>query len=200
MSRRRPYKLATRARLTRDPPFTPESLQATIGDVLGTKYTPPGDAEAAKLCSILNQWHAWFYEAQELREFNAAAEKAAAAIETLQSALPIIGRHHQKRAEAGDVFAKWQMKAVAELYDAVKKDPARVTTGDSLPNQVRDWRWLAKVLPIDIEAAIRPTNPRYRGGRSKRGPLARIVAAVIPSLTGENVGTVAVGLQLARAR
>lgn len=200
MTPRRPYKLAKRADLLPDPPFTPEGLRETIRDALGGKYAPPGDAEAVRLCGILNSWHAWFYEAQEQRKFNESVEQAEAALKTLQAVLPIIEKHHLKKAELGDPFATWQVRAAADLDAAVNKDPKRVIHRENLPDQARDWRWLAKVLPIDIKAAIQPTNPGYRGGCSKTGPLARVTASVIPSLTGERVGVVAVALQLGKAK
>jgi hypothetical protein len=67
-----------------------------------------------------------------------------------------------------------------------------------LPNQARDWRWLAKVLPVDIETAMRSANPNYPKGHSKTGPLARILTAVIPGITGEHVTEKAIGTQLGK--
>jgi hypothetical protein len=124
---RRQYKLGQRARLNPEVPFTPDKLQRLIGDALGDRYAPPADAEAEKLCSILNHWHAWFYKAQELRDFNAAVEETKAAIEKLQVVLPVIVNHHLAQAERGDPFARWQAEAAGDLLIAVRKDPQRVT-------------------------------------------------------------------------
>jgi hypothetical protein len=194
---RKQYKLEQRARLTREPPFTPDILRELIGNALANRYAPPGPAEAQRLCSILNQRHAWFYEVQELREFNTAVDDAAAAIETLQKVLPVIGKHHLAKAEQGDVFSKWMADAAADLHRALNEDPARVTHRDPLPDRVRDWRWLAEVLPVYIDEAMRPANPHFPSGYSKGGPLTRILAAVIPLITGEtDITAVAVGNQL----
>jgi hypothetical protein len=193
---RRQYKLGQRACLSPEPPFTPDKLQRLIGDALGDRYAPPEDAEAEKLCRILNHWHAWFYKAQEQRYFNAVLEEAKAAIEKLQVVLPVIVNHHLAQAERGDPFARWQAEAAVDLLIAVREDPQRVTHHETLPEHVRDWRWLAEVLPTDIEKAMRPANPRFPPGHSKGGPVSRILQAVIPLITGESVTANAIGNQL----
>jgi hypothetical protein len=48
------------------------------------------------------------------------------------------------------------------------------------------WQWLADVLPIDFENAMRSADPNYKTGLSHNGPLARFIAAVVPSLTGQH--------------
>lgn len=193
---RRQYKLGKRVPLAQEPPLTPDKLQRLISNALGNRYAPPGAAQTERLCSILNQWHAWFYEAQELREFNKVVEEAAAAIEELQVVLPVIGNHHLAKAERGDPFARWQAEATADLLIAVRKDPQRIAQRETSPDHVRDWRWLAKVLPTDIDKAMRPTNPRFPPGHSKGGPVSRILEVVIPLITGEIVTATAIGNQL----
>jgi hypothetical protein len=190
------YKLGKRVALTPEPPLTPDKLRDLISNALGNRYVPPGAAQAERLCSILNQWHAWFYEAQKLGEFNAAVEEAAAAIEKLQTVLPVIGNHHLAKAERGDPFARGMAEATAELLIVIRKDPQRITHRDTLSDHVRDWRWLAKVLPVDIDNAMRPTNPRFPRGHSKGGPVSRILEAIIPLITGETVTAPAIGNQL----
>ena len=87
MARRTQYKLDQRDLLTAEPPFDTDRLRGLIGGASDNRYALPSDAEMVKLCNILNQWHAWFYAAQQLREINRSADEAAAAIETLQRIL-----------------------------------------------------------------------------------------------------------------
>jgi hypothetical protein len=195
-AKRRQYKLGKRVPLTPEPPLTPDKLRDLISNAVGNRYAPPGAAQTERLCSILNQWHGRFYEAQELREFNKIVEEAAAAIEKLQVILPVIGKHHLAKAERKDPFACWQAEATADLLIAIRKDPQRISQRETLPDHVRDWRWLAKVLPTDIDKAMRPTNPRFPHGHSKGGPVSRILEVVIPLITGEIVTATAIGNQL----
>lgn len=188
MTPRRPYKLGRRAQLAPDPPFTPKGLQATIGRALGRRYQPPGDTEAVKLCGILNRWHEYFYAAQEDRTLNDQLDEAEKAINTLREKLPKIIAARRSLAEAGDWFSG-RMNRHAEALLALLTDANAVgfLQRHDLPKHARDWRWLAKVLPRDIAAAVRPTNPHYRGGRSREGPLVRVLAAIIPDITGEDM-------------
>ena len=78
----------------------------------------------------------------------------------------------------------------------MNKDPARIAHRESLPDQARDWRWLADALPVDISNAMRPANPRWPSGYSKSGPLTRILAAIIPRVSGEHPSAIAIGNHL----
>jgi hypothetical protein len=62
------------------------------------------------------------------------------------------------------------------------------------------WQWLANVLPIDFEIAMRSTNRNYKTGLSHNGPLARFIAAVVPSLTGQHPTPDSVATQLKKLR
>ncbi len=193
---RAPYRLQQRDMLSADPPFTPETLRTILVDALGDRYAPPGDAETATLCGILNQWHQWFYHAQEARKFNALIAKAQAALDTLAETVPEVLDELRKRDQGRDPFLSRQMRQTQALAAYLQRNGRGFLQPDDLPDQVTDWRWLAKVLPADIETCLQPSNPGYRGGITKTGPLARILEAVIPCLTGEQVTAAAVGTQL----
>jgi hypothetical protein len=202
VSRREPYKLSGRATLSDKPPFTPLELHEVLAKALGTRYRPPNDPELVEFCRVLNTWHAWFYAAQEARAHNELIDQAKQMIDTLTLIVPKIRdrlRRDFKASGGNDPFNVWQLqsadKAVAFLADP---DCTRFLHHDELPNQARDWRWLAEVLPVDIETAMRSANPHYPNGHSKTGPLARILSAVIPGITGEHVTAKAIGTQLGK--
>jgi hypothetical protein len=194
---RRLYKLNDRAPLKLDPPFTPDNLRALLADALGEDYKTPGDTEIATLASILNFWHQYFYQAQKDRALNDLLDNAEDKIKKLRETLPEIITARRPLAEAGDWFSG-RMNRHAEALLSLLTDVNAIGFLQrlDLPDAARDWRWLAKVLPTDIETALRTENPHYRGGFSKRGPLARVLAAVIPFITGETVTAPAVGTQL----
>ena len=195
---RKPYKIGQRSTLTNDPPFTPEGLRVILGTVL-PGYTPPGYVETTKLCEILNYWHTWFYRAQEERKFNALATEARNALETLYKIMPRIleDLHKRDKIDPGrNQFLSWQLKHAKALAPCLNPTALGFLQPYDLPDQALDWRWVANVLPIDIERALRPANPRYPAGHSKGGPLTKILAAVIPSITGERVTAIAIGNQI----
>lgn len=191
MTARGPYRArGERDRLGVGPPFNRAVLQTLFAGLVlrgrGRKSrvgTMPSNAALDRLANILNTHHAWFYEAQELREFNVAAAETAAAVATLQRTLLVTGRRHFAMAQHGDQYARWMYEATAELYQAVNKDPARVTHRDSLPDYVRDWQWLVDVLVPDFDSAWESTNDGLPGIGE---PLVRFWEAVIPYVSGEH--------------
>jgi len=205
---RRPYKLGERTRLTREPPFTPDGLKAILGSALvspkGVKnYVIPGDREITELCSILNHWHAHFYQAQEDRAFNELIDAAQAAIESLAVAMPKIRDElatQDKKVGGQDPFTTWALRDAQQATEILCRPIPqwKCLQRRTLPDQAKDWRWLAGILPDDIRTAMKPANPDFKGGLSKGGAVARILKKLIPLMTGETPGieTQGVGIQL----
>lgn len=194
--KRKQYKLEKRTQLTKAPPFTTERVRTILKDA---GCTVPGDAETTKLCGILNFWHGHFYRVQEEQKFDVLAADARAAFDMLIEVMPAIRNDLVKRdavAEGRDPYTTQMLRHICALQPCLSPTATGFLQPYDMPAYALDWRWLAKVLPIDIEAAIRPTNPKYRGGKSKGGPLSRILAAIIPSVTGEKVTAIAIGNQL----
>jgi len=140
-----------------------------------------------------------FYRAQEERKFNVAAKEAKAALDNLIVLMPEIltdlhGRNARDNGQ--DQFTLWMLKGAEKLASCLTPTGLGFLQPYDLPEQARDWRWLIKVLPVDIGSAIESANPGYEGGRTKGGPLSRILAEIIPHITGEPVTAIAVGNQL----
>jgi hypothetical protein len=202
VSERKTYRLADRTPLTPAQPFTPLELRDLVATAAGGGYAPLADAAAVQLCSVLSQHHAWFYCAQAERSLNGLFAEASAAADRLAHVLPLIRdvlRDRNAAVSGADPFLARQIKD-AERATAFVEVPMhwQFLYTDSLPDTVRDWRWLADVLPADIKTAMRPTNPTFRAGVSKTGPLARILEAIIPRVSGEHPTASAIGTQLGK--
>jgi hypothetical protein len=183
------------------PPFTLESLRQLLAEeVIRRQQTMPGDAEITELARILNYW-----QGRALKELQ---RDALAALATLANVFPRL-RDLTKSFEANAVqdqappaILAILRKRLAEI-DAARDFIAKAE-GFSVWNDPSDapdrWQWLAGVLPIDFENAMRSTNPNYTAGLSHNGPLARFIAAVVPSLTGQHPTPGSVATQLKKLR
>jgi len=77
-------------------------------------------------------------------------------------------------------------------------DGIKFTQEYDLPNHAKDWRWLIKAIPIDIQNALQPSNPKYKNGYGKISLLPQLLADFIPHITGEKVTAVAIGTQFSK--
>ncbi|MDR3521372.1 MAG: hypothetical protein P4L54_07125 [Acidocella sp.] len=202
-----PYGLQSRTTLTPGPPFTLDELRKVLEETKGDLILP-GDAEILKLANILTTWKQHFYAAQEARALNERLAAAESAIKTLREIMPEIYKYRAEAANAGDPFSKPMAKAARKLLVALDYPDKRplgqppvlsCVHRESLPEQVKDWRWLVNVLPIEYENLMRPANPTAIFGHSKTGPLACFLAKVIPRMTGETRTEAAIGTQLIMA-
>jgi hypothetical protein len=183
-----------RKQLTAEPPFTPDCLRQIIRDAVRREYKIPTGAAIEVLGGILNQHHAWFYIAQKTRPLNVLLKETANALAVLDKNIPQI---LTLRMSPKDVFDRQTLKATKWMGDILADDNRKVLLHpDNLTDHVRDWRWLAGVLPIDIITAMQSTNPNYPKGHSKTGPTAKIISALIPLITGDTVSALGVGTQL----
>jgi len=190
-------------------PFTVDELRAVIERTKRNEWAMPSDAEIENLASILRFWKQHFYSAQEARALNAKLAAAEAAIRTLIKIMPEVYEYRMKAANAGDPFSKPMAKSARKLLVALDYSdidphwqPAVLSClhRESVPEQVNDWRWLIKVLPVHYERAIRSANPSATVGRSKTGPLARFLEEVIPKITGEAPTATAIGNQFIKKK
>jgi hypothetical protein len=204
VSARQPYRLHERTPLVAAQTFTPAELRSLVADAAGRRYAPLADAAAERLGGILSQHHAWFHAAQEERRLNDMIAEARAAVDTLARIVPQIRdvlRDRNAAAGGWDWFLARRLKD-AERAAAFAELPTnwQFLAANSLPDSVRDWRWLAKTLPGDIETAMRPTNPDFRAGISEDGPLLRILEVIIPLISGESPTRAAIKSQLVAVR
>jgi hypothetical protein len=197
------HRTIKRVPLSPDAPFTPDDLATLIADALPAKFAKPGNDQIVELCSILNFRHAWYYAAQQDRDFNEMIDQARPAVELLSSLFPKILENLQRRdaERAGqDQFLRWQLEASAELVSLFERQRGyllatrnRNSRGD---DNLKDWRWLGLTLLIDIDNAIRPSNPKLPDSRSRSSPIMKILSKVIRRVSGNEVSDTAVAQQL----
>jgi hypothetical protein len=191
------------------PPFTLESLRQLLAEeVIRRQQTMPGDAEITELARILNYWQGHYLVEQKSRALKELQRDALAALATLANVflrLRDLTESFEANAvqdQAPPVILAILRKRLAEI-DAARDFIAKAE-GFSVwddPSDAPDrWQWLAGVLPIDFENAMRSTNPNYTAGLSHNGPLARFIAAVVPSLTGQHPTPDSVATQLKKLR
>ena len=190
------------------PPFTLESLRQLLAEkVIRRQQTMPDDAEISELARILNYWQGHYLIEQKrcaLRELQRAALAALATLANVFPRLRDLTESFEANAvqdQAPPAILAILRKRLAEI-DAARDFIAKAE-GFSVwadPSLAPDrWQWLADVLPIDFENAMRSTNP-YTAGLSHNGPLARFIAAVVPSLTGQHPTPDSVATQLKKLR
>jgi hypothetical protein len=188
-----------RDRLTSEPPFTPASLAATLRRALGNRYAAPGDAEVATLASIFNHWHRYYYDVQRAGDLDKLVDQAKPALDVLMSVVPQIREilHQRDIAEREqNQFTKWSLKAANDAVYFLTNRCDYLLPRDGRADDIKDWRWLIGVLPVDIDTALRPANPDLPKGYNKGGPIPDILAEVIPAITGDRVTSIGVWNQL----
>lgn len=213
-----------RSQLESNRPFCVERLRNVFEKnvLLGPKgrrtvWIMPTDGGLQRLSNILNNWHDWFFAAQEQRKLNEAKKAAEEAFKSLRSVLPTLGNYYNVAANRGDQyhgdqFARWQMQATALIAacvglrwdertesfgtdDGLMRYAARIIHRDKTPEVIFGWQWLIDVLPKDFATAMATAN-RTAIGISDDGPLARFIAAVVPIITGESPTAATVKRQL----
>jgi hypothetical protein len=178
--------------------------------VIGNRLKMPGDGELTELAGILEHWRNAFSNEQNLRTRERLQEAALAAVKTLHGAALALAEH-----DAANLVATIKGSAPEGIRrelgarEAVSRElvGAVVVLGNSpsLHNRplsfgATGWKFLACVLPDDFANALKPANPTYTPGISEAGPLARVVAAVVPLITGEEPSVASVAKQLKDAR
>lgn len=163
-----------------------DAFQAAMPD-----HPLPDDAALLTLAEALNFWRQFYLAAEPARRHNDFVDRATRALAELRATLPAILDRVRDRAAAGHPFAAMHFPPLAALMTAIAGRP--VLERDTLPDDARDWRWLLRnnALPATIERAV------GRGlGRTKGGPLARLIARILPAMTGETRSAIAIGNQL----
>jgi len=106
-------RLARRAVLTAEPPFTAQIIETILRARLPIGMVMPQQPKREELSGILNFWHTHFYRAQEEQKFNIEAGKARSALKELMLVLPAILDHLSRRMEetnGKDQFLSWRYK------------------------------------------------------------------------------------------
>lgn len=156
----------------------------------------PEQSELDRLSTTFTVYKQYFLDAQRQRDLNDLANTAGNAVRTLAKALPQLLDYQKSRAEMGDPFADWQASAISKLLGAVEtSDLPRIEAQSNVPNVIRDWRWLVHV----IRPVIAPAMPTIQG-TAKNGPASRFLAAIMPSMTGEEPSADAIATQIAHAK
>jgi hypothetical protein len=191
------------------PPFTLESLRQLLAEeVIRRQQTMPGDAEITELARILNYWQGHYLIEQKSRALRELQRDALAALATLANVFPRL-RDLTESFEANAVqdqappailaILRKRLAEIDAARDFIAKAEGFSVWAD--PSLAPDrWQWLADVLPIDFENAMRSTDPNYKARLSHNGPLARFIAAVVPSLTGQHPTPDSVATQLKKLR
>jgi hypothetical protein len=191
-------------------PFTPESLRDVLGQVLSRRQHMPADAEIERLVGVLNYWRAHYSVADDQDKL---LQQEEAALETLAVVLPKLKA--KTRAEldflrvvkfSGNVAVakgKRLQEIEALLQSVVIAQQAqfwnRFWGQHNAVDEKKKWHQLQDALCRDFIAAMKPANPDETFGLSEKGVLARFVAAVMPSITGETVKPSSVGQHRKRA-
>lgn len=179
---KRPYRLATRAVLSPEPPFSPEMVRALILDSLRgpkrgyAKHGEPSADEMMYLSSTLNNRHAFFYAAQRDRARKDRRDRAVELIDELREIVRKIAKDaEEQRSKADDFFSRNAERAAKAVCGFISSDVvASALPAVTLPENVFGWQWCASSLYADVEAMI--------GANAA----VRFIVAAIPSLTGES--------------
>ncbi len=177
-------------------PITREQVREAFNKANAkVKRLPPSDEEVSRLAGIFTHWKILYYGYQQKRgEHEAAANDASEArqaVETLRRVLPrLIARHDAE----GDPFAKWQVKHLQALQDALHNALHDIATPQMpYPN---DWRWL-----LTDEVLLKEITPNFPGaGISNEGPIARFLAEIIPHITGQKIEAATIAQQIIVSR
>jgi hypothetical protein len=192
------------------PPFTLESLRDLLAnEVIGPKLTMPGNDQIAELARILNGWQEHYFIEQDMRYVVEIKKEALTALTTLDKAYSQLKEVHQ-RFEA-DAMNEGAPSAICEILESklveievvqgfIAKMESSTVLAETSSGPDRGWLWLAHVLPKDFRNAMLPNNPTFGDGIGHNGPLARFIAAVTPSLTGQRPTRGSVATQLKALR
>ncbi|MFY9771951.1 MAG: hypothetical protein WAK04_17190 [Xanthobacteraceae bacterium] len=186
-------------------PFTVASLRAVLQGVLSRRQQMPGDAEIERLVGVLNYWQSHY--ASIAHDQDELLRQEETALETLAVVLPRLKAKTQAELDflravkwGGNIVAakEKRLHEIEALLQSVliamrAKFWNRFWGQRNTVENNKKWHELQEALCRDFIAAMRPTNPHETFGLSEKGVLARFIAAVMPSITGETVKSSSVG-------
>jgi hypothetical protein len=181
MTRRSHFRPTEVMRLTREPPFTDDSVAELIASILRNRYAAMDTAEIAKLQRSWNSRHSLLFGEQEARDRNPSPETKEIELLTRQAAavrrtLHKIREHRQRELEAArskadptDIFyARLRMQEIDAVLNAANH--VYVAQTYVTPD------WLHGLLD-EIEAAIRVTADAGQSHRRDARQVDRIAQA-----------------------
>ena len=204
----KPSKAARLSILRKQQPFDADSLRDLLRDKVLGRLEMPDNAEIERLVGILNFWKNYYADLiVEVPAQNELLEQERKALNTLATVLPKIKTKISRQLDSclGNewkniiIAAKTKrLKEIDALLDYIK---ASNKSGfwntfweqDTRPDKEGKWRELQDALCEDFVNTMKSANPSERFGLSETGVLARFIAAVIPSITGENIEVTTVG-------
>ena len=151
---RKPYRLATRATLDAEPPFTFELTRKLLAEALrGPKagrtssHPEPSDQAIKFLTATLNNRHAFYFSAQQARSIKERRDHAKALIDELRGIMPLIVKDAEQQLLKDDVFSHNAFAAASALHEFLSSDvPVRALLPVHLPENIRSWEWAAPTL------------------------------------------------------
>jgi hypothetical protein len=178
---KRPYRLAARATLTPEPPFTPEIVKEMLAAAMvgpkgrSVKHVEPSADAISFLTGTLNHRHAYFHAAQVDRARKDRRDRTAKLIDELRQLMPeIVQDAEQQRLKLDDVCSRGIERAANAMHAFAFSDiPRTALPVIELPENVPGWQWAAPSLHADAAALI--------GANAA----VRFLVAAIPKLTGE---------------
>jgi hypothetical protein len=203
-------KREPRASLQDTAPFTTEVLREMMQAVLRGKWKMPSDEALAELARILENWRQYYLLDEAFLPLRKLQQDARSAAGKLVKAL----REMRQRSETFYTTAL-QDGAPASVLNILKNRLSEIDSalqflerfeGLSVMNDPRitatTWQWLVDVLTVDFADAMKSTDPDFAAGAGHGGPLGRFIAAIAPSLTGEQLtpGSVSTRIKARRKR
>jgi hypothetical protein len=158
-----------------------------------TRLRMPDDEALARLASIVSMHAAETSQARAEAEFQKSYREADDAAATLRKVLPILGARLVAQANRGDPFARERLLPPARhLFDAAMSfvaPPAPAWRADGVRDKpVPDWRHFIGALLADLEQTF-----GRKLGRHDTGPGARLAAALVQRITGDEVAPSRIG-------
>ncbi len=182
MRTRKPYRLAHRAALSPEPPFTATLVQRMIAEARrgpkagrASPQPEPSDEAIKCFCSVLNARAMFFYAAQEARSIKDRRDHAKALIDELRQIMPAIIKDAEQQKLKDDFFARNAFAAASALHEVLSSDvPRRAFLPVTLPENIYGWQWCAGSLFEDVRPLV--------GSNAA----VRFLVAAIPRLSGES--------------
>ena len=170
-SKKRPYRLAERSKLTSEPPFTVAKVRVLLAEAAKGRVAQIEQTTINRLTATLNNRAAFFLLAQQERAHGERRARAMVLIAELRKLLPLVLADIERLTD--DFFTRHTKAAAKDLHEAVASDRVEVAL-PQLNLSATGWQWVAPSLAADLVPCL---------GTSAT---VRFLTAAIPLLSGEN--------------